>query len=268
MRLTVICILLVSSLSVFSANPSSPRGFHWYTQEDEEQVQESAPSQNPINEPSRKKTEPYDELLAQRKSLNNTLAEALLRPSFESTRSYMQAQQWLNKRNQQFVMYWEQVLLSNPELDYTLNSPADNSAIEERNREQSGLIERLLKKGPEKYGILFIYQGKSRVSQRFSTVLSRFVSAYGFSVASISIDGEKLVDFPQSMYASSESVEMKIGVKKKYTPALFLVDVKTQNIAPLSYGFISESNLKERYLDIITKFKRHSYEGLSQGDKL
>ena len=45
-------------------------------------------------------------------------------------------------------------------------------------------------------------------------------------------------------------------------PALFLVNTKTQKMSALSYGFVAINDLKSRFLDVATDFKRFSYEGL------
>lgn len=217
---------------------------------------------------SPKTKEAYQELLQKRRQLNNTLAEALLRPSFDSTKKYMEAQKELTKRNQKFVRYWQQVLVSNPELDYSLNAPTDNSAIEERNKEKSQFIEKLLNMASKKYGLIFVYQGKSRASIRFSNLIKTLKTKYKFSIAPISIDGEVLSSFPKSIKAHKDVAEKKLGVKGKYTPALFLFDIKSKSITPLSYGFISETDLKHRFLDVLTKFKRHSFEGIRYGEQL
>lgn len=52
-----------------------------------------------------------------------------------------------------------------------------------------------------------------------------------------------------------------MNLQSRYMPALFLVDLKTQKMSPLSYGFVSTTELKERLLDVATHYKRYSYEG-------
>ena len=55
-----------------------------------------------------------------------------------------------------------------------------------------------------------------------------------------------------------------LSFKMRYLPAVFLVNLEKQSLSPLSYGFVALSDLKARFLDVATNFKRFSYEGLGE----
>lgn len=81
---------------------------------------------------------------------------------------------------------------------------------------------------------------------------------------SVTTDGKSINGLPNPKSIPIEAVEKTMHLKARYLPALFLVNFKTQKMSPLSYGFVSLTELKERFLDVATHFKRFSYEGLGE----
>lgn len=260
----ILLLCCVFSLSVNAQfNQVKAKGFHWYTKEqDKKKVEPIKPE--PKSPQAKPAIEPYEELMQSRKNTKNVLAEALLRPSFESTRDYMAAQQKLAKRHQEFVRYWEQVLLVHPELDHTLNSPVNNSAIGVKNDSMSILMKKIIGEGAKKYGLILFYKGNSLISQKFMSSLLPFVEVNHFSMISVSTDGKQIEGVPNPKLIPLLEVQKKLNIQSRYMPALFLVNLKSNKMQPLSYGFISITQLKERFLDLATNFKRFSYQGLGE----
>ena len=235
------------------------KGFHWYSLEEKEREVKVQKSEVP--KPV-KKLEPYDELLKVRKSTLNKLAESILRPSTDATKSYIEAQTKMAKRHQEFVRNWQRVLLTNPELDHRLHFPTDNNAIATRNDKEKLLTEEILNSVHKKFGLIFIYQGDSALSKRFAGVFLPFIDKYQLSVIPVSVTERTLTEFPSSKHIPIEILNKKIPIKKQYLPAVMLVNLKTKEMSPLSYGYVALSDLKARFLDVATDFKRFSYEGL------
>lgn len=237
---------------------TSAHGFHWYSHDREEPAPKRLKPQ-PIPTPQ---ATPYEQLMEVRKQTLNKLAKALIEPSFDATHEYMKAQQRYAKNNQKFVQYWQQVLMLHPELDHTLNFPTDNSAIAIRNDSTNALMQRVVKEGAEQYGLILFYQGNSSISQKFISHLMPFVNEAHFSMISVSTDGLPINGLPNPKNIPLAVVKQTVPMESRYMPALFLVNLKTQKMSPLSYGFVSLTELKERLLDVATNYKRFSYEGL------
>lgn len=260
MKLLFILLCFLISLNSYASLMQQPaHGFHWYSQEDIEKEQNIAHIQ-----PSTAQASPYEQLMEVRKQTLNKLAQALIEPSFEATYDYMKAQQAYAKKNQKFVQHWQQVLLVHPELDYTLHFPTDNSAVAIRNDSQNQLIENLIQSSTKTYGLILFYRGKSAISQKMVTHLVPFVNEYHFSMISVTTDGQLINGLPNPKSIPEEQMERIMHLKARYLPALFLVNIKTKKMSPLSYGFASLTELKERFLDVATHFKRFSYEGLEE----
>jgi len=232
-------------------------GFHWYSTEAKE------PQMKPFQPPkeSKPRLAPYEQLMEVRKATLNKLASALIAPSFDATYEYMKAQQVYAKNNQKFVQYWQQVLMSHPELDHSLNFPTDNTAVAIRNDSMNLLMERVVREGAERYGLILFYKGNSSISQKFIMHLVPFVNLTHFSMISVTTDGQAIEGLPNPKNVPLEVIQKNMDLQSRYMPALFLVDLKTQKMSPLSYGFVSTTELKERLLDVATHYKRFSYEG-------
>ncbi|HAT1129932.1 type-F conjugative transfer system pilin assembly protein TraF [Legionella pneumophila] len=257
MRLFTI-ILMLLSMPVMADLVSPPaHGFHWYSTENKE------PQMKPVQKPkvSKPSLTPYEQLMEVRKATMNKLASALIAPSFDATYEYMKAQQVYAKNNQKFVQYWQQVLLSHPELDHSLNFPTDNTAVAIRNDSMNLLMERVVREGAKRYGLILFYKGNSSISQKFITHLVPFVNLTHFSMISVTTDGQPIEGLPNPKNIPLHEIQKTMNLQSRYMPALFLVDLKTQQMSPLSYGFVSTTELKERLLDVATHYKRYSYEG-------
>ncbi|KTC69796.1 putative conjugative transfer protein TraF [Legionella birminghamensis] len=254
------CIAFYFSLNGLHAEmlQELPKGFHWYTAEP---VQKPAPKTPPA--PAAVKS-PYERLMAMRQETLNKLAQALLEPSFNATHDYMKAQMAYSKNNQQFVRYWQQVLLMHPELDSSLNFPTDNTAIAVRNDAQKLLINKVIHESSARYGFLLFYRGTSSISQKFVMHLLPFIKEYGFSMISVSTDGQLIEGLPNPKSIPLEVIQKQMAIEAKYMPALYFVDLKSNRMSPVSYGFLSLEEIKERIFDVMTQFKRLSYEGVSE----
>ena len=259
MRGLLLFLMLISINGYAGLTQSKAHGFHWYSVDTVEKKPKIEKKTQPMAPPV---LSPYEKLMEIRKETLNKLASALINPSLNTTYDYMKAQQVYAEKNQKFVQFWQQALLIHPELDHSLNFPTDNSAIALKNEETNQLIEKILNRAKDNYGLIFYYKGNSALSQKFSLHLMPFVNQYQFSMISVSTDGIFLPGLPNPKDIPLALIQQTMDLKARYLPALFLVNLKTQQMRPLSYGFISLSELKERFLDVATQYKRFSYQGL------
>ena len=252
----VVLAALLSPLSVLASLDSpAPHGFHWYSVIDAKKTAKPIKPQAPIQSP-------YEKLMALRLQTKNKLARALLEPSVETTYDYMKAQQFYAKKNQAFIRFWKQALLLHPELDYRLNFPTDNSAIAMRNDMTSKTTEDVIKAGAKIYGLILFYEGSNPISQKFANHFMAFVDASHFETISVATDGVLIQGLAHQRKIPLKVIQQKLNLVPHYMPALFLVNLKTQKMTPLSYGFVSTTELKDRFLDLATDYKRYTYEGL------
>ena len=253
-------IMMLFASQVFADFSQTPaHGFHWYSKEERILKPKVVVKAPPVPQLS-----PYEKILKMRKATLDKLSQALIEPSFEATHEYMKAQQVYAKKNQAFVRYWQQVLMTHPELDHTLNFPTDNAAIAIRNDSRNELTERVIQESAKKYGLILFYRGESVVSQKMISHLLPFVTSNHFSMISVTTDGQSIQGLPNPKNIPLKAVQNMLDIQERYMPALYLVNLETKKMSPLSFGFVSLTELKERFLDVATNFKRFSYEGIAE----
>lgn len=177
-----------------------------------------------------------------RKDLENLLAEALLEPTVENTKKYMEAQKTWMERSTAFANTWQKVIIANPQLDPTATTFATSQygrqlqrMIEQEEKEQ------LIKSIAEEYGLFFFYEGESRISKAFALVINAFARKYGWAVLGITTDGTMLTEIPNSVANNGIASEMKISI----FPALFAINPTKREAIPLAFGLKSVDQIEE-----------------------
>ncbi|OGT66912.1 MAG: type-F conjugative transfer system pilin assembly protein TraF [Gammaproteobacteria bacterium RIFCSPHIGHO2_12_FULL_45_9] len=188
---------------------------------------------------------------ATREAIKVALYQAILYPTEANITHYMQVQHQLLWQVNDFERVWKQVLLHHPELDYSLLHPVNQIGVaiyqDKRRVEEDALITRLGKR----YGLFFFYRSTCPYCQRFSPILKQWSEAHHIPVLPITLDGIALPDFPNSHRDQGQAEAFHVSRE----PALFTVNPHTHQAIPVSYGLLSESELRERMLAIATQLK-------------
>lgn len=171
-----------------------------------------------------------------RKNLEEKLATAVLDPTKENVKSYIEEQKKWIDQSANFSKVWAKVLLEDPSLDEILASrPVTQYGIQVKNQidldERTSLIRRLA----FEYGLFFFYEGRNKISQAFSLVVKEFAAKYSWEVLAIAVDHHLLEGF--------KSNQMDNGIAEKWNiqtyPALFAVNPRSGKIIPLAFGLQS-----------------------------
>ena len=101
------------------------------------------------------------------------------------------------------------------------------------------------------YGVMFFYRGREAIDGQLVQVIQNFRETYGLSVIPVSVDGVVNPLLPDSRMDQGQS--QQLGVK--YFPAMMLVNPKSGQVKPLSYGFISQDDLAKQFLYVSSDFK-------------
>jgi len=179
-------------------------------------------------------------------------AKAILVPTEVNVRDYISLQNYVAAKATVFSQVWQKVLLDYPDLDLRVVSPTQSAiqsvVYEERRKREIEAI----KYFRERYGLLFFYRGNNPLDSELAMVVNTFVQENNISFIPISVDGKALDMFATSGKINSGQAE-KLGVR--HFPALILVDPGGKKVRPLNYGFISSTELRERFLHLATDFK-------------
>ncbi len=217
------------------------QGWHWYDDpKAEEQVKQAqTQSENPVQE-----------MKAINQAIEWAKDKAILYPTVENVKNYKILQdQWVNQSSK-FSGVWKEMLLENPELDYSLKHPVNSigSQVDHdlEKSKQNAAVEQLAKQG----GLFFFYRSTCPYCQRFAPILKHFSDTTGITVVPITTDGVSLPDFPNSKVDQGQAAKFGVQVE----PALFAVNPYTHKAYPVSYGLMSEDELKDRIFDVATHF--------------
>lgn len=222
----MIVFLLLLFSTTAHAEPKPDQGWHWYQIEKPKKEQPKEPPQT---------------MEAYRKAVQESLDNAILNPTPANIATYIRQQKELMDRSMEFAQTWQKVLLTNPELNPDIEHPVTQKGrhvyLDERNKKTSKIIQEMAKT----YGLFFFFKSDCPYCHAFAPIVKRFSETYGWKVLAISLDGSKLEDFPNAQ--KDNGTARRLGVYEKGVPALMAVNPKDEAVIPLSYGFISETQL-------------------------
>ncbi len=229
----VTCFPSSAKADNFWENPAE--GWHWYRETEE-------------NSPNSEKAilDPIQKMADLQEQVKQSLDLAILNPTVDNVRNYITLQNQLGERAQHFSEVWKTVLLNYPELDFSLQHPTNNMAkqidLDQTHQQEDVAIRRLAQHS----GLFFFYRSTCPYCQKFAPIVKDFSERYHLSVVPITTDGVSLPDFPHSHRDQGQAARLKVTME----PALFTVDPESHRIIPVSYGLLSEDELRQRLLEI------------------
>src|SRR3990167_6308131 len=94
------------------------------------------------------------------------------------------------------------------------------------------------------FSFVLFYRSSCPHCQRFAPVLSQFSKDFGFQVYAYTTDGNTLLDFPESMNATSSIEKIFFQGNNIVVPSLFLVNVKTMQAYLIDQGEMGDVKLQ------------------------
>ena len=243
--LAVVMIFGVAQ-SAFATEPyftGHAKGWHWYQQDP---VPEKPAPVTPA--PS---ADPVEEMSAVRAAVTKALDQAILNPTTENVKNYIAMQNQVSNQSSKFADVWQKALLENPQLNYSLVHPTNSMGSQVDTDLQHAKEEQAIADLAKKSGLFFFYHSTCPYCQKFAPILKNFSTRYGIAVIPITTDGISLPEFPDSKIDSGQAAKFKVTVE----PALFAVNPYTHKAYPVSYGLLTEDDLKKRIVDLTTKFE-------------
>ncbi len=217
-------------------------GWHWYDDPKEQKsVKKPAPQLNP--------KDPNVVVANARQKITTALNQVIADPTIENLERYIKLQEELGNRAEKVADLWEQVLLKNPALNYSLTHPTNNVALQVYHEEESKKKEEALKIFAKQTGLFFFYRSTCAYCQRFAPILKHFAERNGISVIPITLDGRVLPEFPESKEDSGQAAQFHVTT----TPSLFAVNPYTQKAYPVAQGLTSETELRDNIYHIMTR---------------
>jgi conjugal transfer pilus assembly protein TraF len=225
------------------------RGWFWY-----EVLPESQPEPEPATTPDGPASvvaqpppvvlSPREQLTAQGEAWQDAMAAAVLEPTAENVRRYLELTRRLTAQAQRFASEFQAAIWTSPELDYTLESPVTTQAIIATNQAGAQADAQALRRLAEQAGLVFVFRGDCPVCHRFAPIIARFSETFGIHVLPVSLDGAAL---PQ--YRSPRRNNHFAGrVQVKTVPALYLARPDSAEVTPVGFGFTDWTTLQQKVL--------------------
>jgi conjugal transfer pilus assembly protein TraF len=248
------CIALLcftgSALAAEGYYKREKEGWFWY--ESIPEVEEKEPPEKP-REVSPTPAPPMSakaELEEIQKKMEEAEARAVLYPNEQNLKNYMHMNKWRLQQSAEFSDVWRRVVWTDPSLDYSLQRPNNNTALQVYHDERKDLYAKVISDLSHDYGIWFFFRGSCPYCHRFSPIMAEFSRRYGIDVLPITLDGGTLPEFPNPKFDLRVAEELDVTV----VPSVYLVNPRTRDIVHLSNGLLSQVELAER-IYVLTQTK-------------
>lgn len=218
----------------FSFFKDHARGWHWY--DDPESKEEDPIEQDPVVEMNQIKS-----------NVERARDKMVLQPTKENVKSYIILQNQISKNAHELSKTWREVLIENPNLDFSLQHPTSNVAKQVEYAILSKKEKAAIRELASKNGLFFFYRSSCPYCVRFSPIVKDFAESNNIPLIAITTDGISLPEFPHSLPDQGQAAKFQVKVE----PALFIVNPYTHQAIPVSYGLTSEADLKSRILQIV-----------------
>jgi len=185
----------------------------------------------------------------EKKRLKALLALALMDPTEENIRNYLQRQKKWIDQSVIFSQAWTKSLMAHPLLGDHLENPTSSYGIKIRKAMEKAKKTAFLKKASDNHFLLFFFKGKEVFSQKAGEMLSLFAEEYGWQIKALSLDEEAISSFPQ--FECDQGMSQLIGVE--VTPSFFAIDPQKNKIYPVGAGLLSLSQLEDLLFSQISK---------------
>lgn len=228
-------------------------GWHWYDDPKEKTKVKTHAENLASNDPNMI-------VNAARKKITTALNTVIAQPTIENVENYIALQEQLSNRAERVGELWQQVLLKNPALNYSLTHPTNNVALQVYHEEESKKKEAAIRLFAKETGLFFFYKSACSYCQRFAPILKNFAERNGLTIVPITLDGISLQEFPNSRKDSGQAAKFHV----KMTPSLFAVNPYTQKAFPVAYGLTSETELRDNIYKIMSLQYSHNEKSRSE----
>lgn len=230
--------------SVFSCGDKSK--FNWYC--DESTQPKSA--KKPLTE-KEKEQAAVTEMEAISKDLKAKKDLAILEPTPEHVKAYIEAQEATMNRASVFSDTWRRVIWQNPDVNYELKRPANNAAIKTYNDLRRANEQQTIADFSKDWGIFFFFRSDCPYCHRMAPMLKMFSDTYGITILPISEDGGGLPEFPHPQIDRA-GIARQLGLE--VVPTLILGNVKDRRMIPIATGMVSADDILHRIF-VLTQTK-------------
>lgn len=255
LAILMLCLAAGAAQALDAYYGDHERGWFWHEdpppppkKKDEEKKQTPLLSQQASpGLPSLPPDDPRAEIARLREALEIARARAILNPTEENVRDWMEKNHQVLDMGTRFAYAFRRTLLQNPQLDTTLERPVETRAVHAWYDARKTLLVDRLRQIAKKHGLFFFYKGSCPFCHKFAPVLRAFADKYGFQVIAVTLDGGRLPEFPDSRF--DPGAELRYGVQR--VPMVMLAEPKSRQLKIVTAGFIGPTELERRVYELV-----------------
>lgn len=231
-----------------SAWSCDQKKFNWYCDEDpappaqQKQDADKKKDGDKTRSPLTEEEKALEEIKRIKDELEGKKALAIIKPTPENLKAYLEAQQRMLRMSSVFSDVWMRTIWQTPELNYELKRPVNNAAIalykQERNKKRLDVLASLAKE----WGVFFFFRSDCPYCHLMSRTLNLLTERYGMTVFPVSLDGGALPEYPSPRPDNGMAATLGVTV----TPTMVLGNVKTRQMVMLGTGVVSLDDLIDR----------------------
>jgi conjugal transfer pilus assembly protein TraF len=254
-----LAVLLMAAPAAWSDEPAAPAqqaeqanapavayferhadGWFWYH---DPKLSKPVPNAEKAEAAGNDKDDPVKAVEAEHKALEQALDRAIVTPTPENVKAYLELNQRLMAQAGDFAEAWRGAIWSNPSLDYSLVSPVGSSAYVKADADAAADDQKLMQ-AAQQWGLVFFFRGTCPYCHKFAPLLKQFAEHYGFRIVDVSLDGGGLPEFPHPQPNNQAAQNLRVEA----VPAVYLVNPRTRQVVPAVFGLVGWSDLVQRLI--------------------
>jgi len=221
------------------------RGWHFY--EDPELARPPRTAARPPARTAPLRTSPRAPELVELEQLRQRVEDlrgiAVMRPTEENVRRYMELEAQVVAQASTFAEVAQRLAWTTPELDPTLQGrPVNARALEVFDAGQLGGRSRAVAELGRDHVLLFFFRSDCPYCHAIAPMLEAFQARHGIRVEAVSVDGGAIPGFGNARRDNGIGAALRVT----QVPAVYLAQPFTGRIVTLGFGVLSESQLLER----------------------
>lgn len=175
------------------------------------------------------------------KRLKQLLSLAIISPTDENVKIYIEAQRkWISQSNL-FAQTWGKTLLNHPEIGDFLTTPTSSYGILTKKSHDLETRKELLHKLSKDYFLLFFFKSTDPYSEKVVEVVQLFATTNNWKYKAVSLDGHGLRNLPA--FEADKGISAYFGLQ--VTPSIFIVNPTDNQAYPVGAGLVTVSEIEQ-----------------------
>lgn len=191
---------------------------------------------------------PVQILKKQGEDFDNALASAILNPSQQNYKRYMDMTTQILAQSSVFADGVEKFNYVNPKYDYTIQSP-QGSDVQIHNMMNNQQKDSTIAASAQQNAILFFFRSDCPYCHKYAPIVKAFAADYGFLVETVSLDGRGLPEYPNPRYNPQLAQRLKVET----VPAIYLLNPKQNKVTAVGFGLSDYSTLGNKIIAALTR---------------